>query len=231
MNDAQQPTSEARLIDDAPLRVTVFDYGAGNLHSLVKTLETRSTTVRTESDPSLAVRDTDALVLPGVGAFAPAAERLASGLSELRSALANGLPCLGICLGMQLLFDSSTEGAGNGIGIFPGQVQKLNAARVPQIGWNSLDFSSTRDALFEKSGLQLAYFANSFVARPSRSTVSQVIAWTEHEGDRFASAVRSGRVVGVQFHPEKSSRDGVAFVHAFLDEAASVRNSLATGVA
>lgn len=210
-----------------PLRVTVFDYGAGNLHSLIKTLQTPHTEVRVESDPRLAVQDTDALILPGVGAFAPAAERLAPGLIEIRAALSQGLPCLGICLGMQLLFDSSTEGAGEGIGVFAGQVQKLNAARVPQIGWNALEYDSPVDPLFAGSGLRLAYFANSFVARPSRSTVSQVIAWTDHEGDRFASAVRLGRVVGAQFHPEKSSRDGVAFVHAFVHEAASVRPSLA----
>ncbi|MEO7359219.1 MAG: imidazole glycerol phosphate synthase subunit HisH [Gemmatimonadaceae bacterium] len=209
------------------MRVTVFDYGAGNLHSLIKALEIPGSVVRVESDPVLAGRHTDALILPGVGAFAPAAERLAPGLEEIRVALARGLPCLGICLGMQLLFEGSTEGAGEGIGVFAGPVQKLNATRVPQIGWNALEHDSPADPLFVQSGLRLAYFANSFVARPSQSAVSPVIAWTEHEGDRFASAVRSGRVVGAQFHPEKSSRDGVAFVHAFLDEAASVRFSLA----
>lgn len=210
-----------------PLRVTVFDYGAGNLHSLVKTLETPRSDVRVESDPLLAVRDTDALILPGVGAFAPAAERLAPGLDAIRATLRRGLPCLGICLGMQLLFESSTEGAGDGLGLFAGQVQKLNATRVPQIGWNALEHDSPVDALFTQSGLRLAYFANSFVARPNRGTAAHVIAWTEHEGDRFASAVRLGHVVGAQFHPEKSSREGVAFVHAFLREAASVRFSLA----
>lgn len=216
------------LSSDVPrLRVSVFDYGAGNLHSLVKTLETPHSDVRIESDPVLVVQNTDALILPGVGAFAPAAERLAPGLRVIRDALTRGLPCLGICLGMQLLFDGSTEGVGEGIGVFSGQVQKLNAQRVPQIGWNSLEYDAPPDPLFAQSGLQLAYFANSFVARPSRATVSEVIAWTEHEGDRFASAVRLGHVVGAQFHPEKSSRDGVAFVHAFLDEAASVRFSLA----
>lgn len=216
------------LSSDVPrLRVSVFDYGAGNLHSLVKTLETPHSDVRIESDPVLVVQNTDALILPGVGAFAPAAERLAPGLRVIRDALARGLPCLGICLGMQLLFDGSTEGVGEGIGVFSGQVQKLTTQRVPQIGWNSLEYDAPPDPLFAQSGLQLAYFANSFVARPSRATVSEVIAWTEHEGDRFASAVRLGHVVGAQFHPEKSSRDGVAFVHAFLDEAASVRFSLA----
>lgn len=207
------------------LRVTLFDYGAGNLHSLTKALETADTEVRVESDPVLATQDTDALVLPGVGAFAPAAERLAPGRDAMRDALARGLPCLGICLGMQLLFDSSTEGPGQGLGIFGGHVDRLNAERIPQIGWNSLDYSAPADPLFVESGLQLAYFANSFVARPARSAVSQVIAWTQHEGDRFPSAVREGHVIGAQFHPEKSSQDGVRFIRAFLDEAASVRFS------
>lgn len=209
----------------ARLRVTLFDYGAGNLHSLTKALETSDTEVRIETDPVLATRDTDALVLPGVGAFAPAAERLAPGLTSMRDALARGLPCLGICLGMQLLFDSSTEGVGSGLGIFSGEVQRLNAERIPQIGWNALEYDSPADPLFVQSDLRLAYFANSFVARPSRSSLSQVIAWTEHEGDRFPSAVREGHVVGAQFHPEKSSRDGVHFIRAFLSEAATVRFS------
>lgn len=213
------------MFDGSRLRVTLFDYGAGNLHSLAKALETANTDVRIESDPILATRNTDALVLPGVGAFAPAAERLASGLADMRDALARGLPCLGICLGMQLLFDSSTEGPGDGLGIFAGQVDRLMAQRIPQIGWNGLECAAPADPLFEQSGLRLAYFANSFVARPDASAIAQVIAWAEHQGDRFPSAVRKGHVIGAQFHPEKSSQDGVRFIHAFLDEAASVRFS------
>ena len=218
------PTS-TRANAGTPLRVTLFDYGAGNLHSLSKALETADTEVRIESDPALAIQNTDALVLPGVGAFAPAAERLAPGLDAMRDALTRGLPCLGICLGMQLLFDGSTEGPGQGLGIFSGHVERLHAKRIPQIGWNALEYDAPADPLFAESGLQLAYFANSFVARPLVSTVSQVIAWTEHEGDRFPSAVRRGHVIGAQFHPEKSSQDGVQFIRAFLREATSIRFS------
>jgi glutamine amidotransferase len=210
----------------APLRVTVFDYGAGNLHSLIKTLETPDTIVRIETNATRAVSECDAFVLPGVGAFAPAAARLADGRDAIRTALNNGLPCLGICLGMQLLFDSSTEGDGEGLGVFGGQVQRLTAARVPQIGWNQVETGDARDPLFTESGLELAYFANSFVARPTDSTLDHVIGWTEHEGDRFPSAVRARHTVGVQFHPEKSSTQGVRFIHAFLAEAASVRSTL-----
>jgi glutamine amidotransferase len=207
----------------SPLRVTVFDYGAGNLHSLVKALEMPDTVVSVEVDPIRATQNTDALVLPGVGAFAPAAERLAPGLASMRDALNDGLPCLGICLGMQLLFETSTEGAGAGLGVFAGEVNRFNAKRVPQIGWNRLERVEPLDALLVESALELAWFANSFVARPTAISESSVIAWSEHEGDRFPAVVRRGHVVGAQFHPEKSSRPGVRFVRAFLKEAREAR--------
>ncbi|MEP6689882.1 MAG: imidazole glycerol phosphate synthase subunit HisH [Gemmatimonadaceae bacterium] len=196
------------------MRVTVFDYGAGNLHSLLKAIETSETVVRVETDPALAVRDTDVLVLPGVGAFGMAAERLAPGRDAVRDALARGLPCVGICLGLQLLFDASDEGAGEGLGVMAGRVTRLAAARVPQIGWNALDDAS--DPLFVAAPLATAYYANGFVSRPRDASV--VTAWSTHEGDRFPAVVRSGNVVGVQFHPEKSSAPGVAFLRAFFQE-------------
>lgn len=200
-----------------PLLVTVFDYGAGNLHSLLKTLETPMSRVRVETDPALAVQSTDALVLPGVGAFTPAAQRLAPGRLAMREALRQGLPCLGICLGMQLLFDASDEGPGDGLGVFPGRVTRLEAQRVPQIGWNRLE--DVTDSLALAAGLEVAYYANSFVCRPASGLDASVVAWSEHEGDRFPAMVRRGLVVGAQFHPEKSSAPGVRFVHAFLDAA------------
>jgi len=196
------------------MRVTIFDYGAGNLHSLAKALESAGVEVRIETDPISAV-ETDALVLPGVGAFGAAAERLAPGREAMREAVAGGLPAIGICLGMQLLFDGSDEGEGAGLGLIPGRVSRLRAERVPQIGWNTLD--DVHDPLFDAAPLPIAYYANSFVCRPEDS--SRVIAWSEHEGDRFPAAVRAGTAVGVQFHPEKSSSAGVRLLHAFLGEA------------
>lgn len=206
------------------LRVSVFDYGAGNLHSLVKALETDGVSVRVDIDAARAVRDTDALVLPGVGAFTPAAERLAPGIGAMRDALHSGLPCLGICLGMQLLLDESEEGPGIGLGVIPGQVVRLPAKRLPQIGWNTL--GSVTDPLVSGARLETAYYANSFVCRPQNPAV--ISAWSEHEGERFAASVRAGNVVGTQFHPEKSSAPGVRFMRAFLDFAASVRAGDAT---
>lgn len=194
-------------------RITIFDYGAGNLHSLAKAVASFGTEPVIESDPLRAV-ETDVLLLPGVGAFTPAAERLAPGLAAMQEALAGGLPCLGICLGMQLLFDGSDEGPGSGLGVIPGWVNRIKAERLPQIGWNAVDGAS--DPLLSESGLTMAYYANSYICRPEKK--SHVTSWSTHDGDRFAATVRRGRTVGAQFHPEKSSTAGVAFVHAFLRE-------------
>lgn len=205
------------------MRVTVFDYGAGNLHSLVKALEGVGVAVGIDADPVRAVAaGTDVLVLPGVGAFGAAAERLAPGRDAMRAAIAGGLPTIGICLGMQLLFDESDEGGGAGLGVIPGRVTRLRAARVPQIGWNEV-VPVPGDPLLVAAPLPMAYYANSYVCRPVSAGV--VTAWTEHEGDRFPAAVRAGRAVGVQFHPEKSSTPGVAFLRAFLADARMTERS------
>ena len=196
------------------MKVTIFDYGAGNLHSLSKAIEEPGIQVSCEPDVERAI-ETDLLVLPGVGAFGLAAGRLESGRAAMRAALEQGLPCLGICLGMQLLFDGSEEGPGAGLGVIGGRVERIRARRVPQIGWNVVE--ETTDPLFEQAPLEVAYYANSFVCRPDDD--ESVIAWSQHEGDRFAAAVRSGRTVGVQFHPEKSSEAGVRFIRAFVREA------------
>jgi imidazole glycerol-phosphate synthase subunit HisH len=202
-------------------RVTIFDYGAGNLHSLAKALDEPGIEVVVEPDPARAT-ETDVLVLPGVGSFAQAAGRLASGREVMRDAIVDGdLRTLGVCLGMQLFLDESDEGPGRGLGIIPGRVTRLAARRVPQIGWNALE--DTRDSIFDVAPMSVAYYANSFACRPDDDDAA-VIAWSQHEEDRFAAAVRAGRasnVVGVQFHPEKSSGAGVAFIKAFLHEAGS----------
>jgi len=197
------------------MRVALFDYGAGNLHSLAKALELDGVQVVVETD-AVRATEADVLVLPGVGAFGAACERLAPGREAMRSAIARGLPTIGICLGMQLLFDASDEGEGAGLGVLPGRVTRLDARRVPQIGWNAVD-AVPGESLFEAAPLAMAYYANSFVCRPV--DLSSVVAWSEHEGDRFPAAVRTGHTVGVQFHPEKSSADGVRLLHAFLEEA------------
>lgn len=187
--------------------ITIFDYGAGNLHSLAKALDVgHGVNVRLECDPITATK-TDALILPGVGAFTNAAERLARGRDVMHEAILGGLPTLGICLGMQLLFDASEEGPGLGLGVIAGRVRKLSAQRIPQIGWNEVD-------TLDEALPGVAYFANSYVCEPEDDSV--VVAYTTHERDRFASAVTVANAIGVQFHPEKSSGAGVRFVRDFV---------------
>jgi imidazole glycerol-phosphate synthase subunit HisH len=198
------------------VKLNIFDYGAGNLHSLIKTLERPGVEVHVESDPVTAIA-ADALVLPGVGAFPAATRALGdAGAQLMRDAIRDGLPTLGICLGMQVLFDRSEEGGGAGLGLFAGRVERLRAQRVPQIGWNQLEMAASRDPLLDAAELRVAYFANSFVCRAEDPAI--VAAWSTHEQDRFPAMVRVDRCTGVQFHPEKSSTAGVSFVHAWLRE-------------
>lgn len=196
------------------MKVSILDYGAGNLHSLAKAVTAAGAEVSISANPGEAIKS-DALLLPGVGAFASAIEILAPHRDIITSALDNGLPCLGICLGMQLLFDESEEGPGEGLGVISGRVRKLAARSLPQIGWNEIENPS--DPLFDRAPLSIAYFANSYVCEPDDP--GKAIAWATHEDDRFVAAVRSNNIVGVQFHPEKSSTAGRDLVRAFLEAA------------
>jgi glutamine amidotransferase len=196
--------------------VAILDYGVGNLHSISKALAVHGARTRVERDVARAT-DADGLVLPGVGAFATAAGCLEPARDRLREAIARGLPTLGICLGMQLLFESSEEGDGRGLGVLGGRVTRLAAARLPQLGWNGVEWSP-RDP-FAPAGPREAYYANSFACRPADAAA--VIAWSVHEADRFAAAVRRDACTGVQFHPEKSGAPGLRFLGAWLQ---SVRN-------
>ena len=222
------------------MNVIVFDYGAGNLHSLAKALERVGASVRIETDPGRAVLGS-ALVLPGVGAFGAAAERLESGRDTMHDALVNGLPCLGVCLGMQLLFDDSDEGPGRGLGLIPGRVRELRTQHRPHMGWNDVEFTdveykdveSTVVAFADAAGAAvpgrtpghsknlLAYFAHSYVCEPRDPDC--VSAWSTHESDRFPAIVSVARTTGVQFHPEKSGLGGLALLAAWLQAARSHR--------
>jgi glutamine amidotransferase len=189
------------------VKAAVFDYGAGNLHSLSRSLAEVGLSVRVDTDASKAVRDADLLVLPGVGAFGQAADRIGESRSILRDALLSGHPCLGICLGMQLFFASSEEGEGKGIGLLDGNVTRLAGRRVPHIGWTRVD------------GVGDMYFAHTYACRPADPSV--VTAWASHEGEKFAAMMRVSRTIGVQFHPEKSSRLGLALLDRLCREVTS----------
>jgi len=194
------------------VRVAVLDTRVGNVHSLLKALARAGGEPRLERRPE-ACLDAPLLVLPGVGAFPAATALLAEAREAVRERLLAGAPCLGICLGMQLLLDASEEGPGAGLGVVPGRVVRLEAPRVPHMGWNRLE---GEDRLLGRSGLRTAYYAHSFVCRPVNPEV--VRATTEHAGVRFPAMIRSGGMVGVQFHPEKSGAPGLAFLTAVLQE-------------
>jgi glutamine amidotransferase len=196
------------------MHIALFDYGAGNLHSLGKALAETGHAISVETDPLRAIR-ADMLVLPGVGAFQPAAERLAPALAATRAAIDAGLPTIGVCLGMQLLFDESDEGPGRGLGVIPGRVERIQSPRIPHIGWNTVE--PVAGSAIAAGPLDVAYFAHSYVCRPRDESV--VTAWTTEGRDRFPAAVRAGSATGVQFHPEKSSREGVSLLAALVTEA------------
>jgi imidazole glycerol-phosphate synthase subunit HisH len=193
------------------MTIALIDYGTGNLHSLVKALETGGAEVRIEQDMTRAL-DADAIVLPGVGSFSPAAAQLAPAAVGLHAALAAGKPCLGICLGMQLLFETSDEGSGGGLCVLGGHVRRLSARRLPHMGWN--DVLMMDDPLFAGCAELLVYYANGFAVEPTDE--SDVIAWTHYGAERFPAAVRRDNVWGVQFHPEKSGAAGLRVIHNFL---------------
>ncbi|MGQ0640548.1 MAG: imidazole glycerol phosphate synthase subunit HisH [Gemmatimonadaceae bacterium] len=195
------------------MKAIVMDYGAGNLHSITQALQAAGANVVLESEARNVLRG-DLLVLPGVGAFTTAADRLGGARAEIAAALRDGHPCLGICLGMQLLLDRSEEGRGAGLGVIPGAVQRLTTVKVPHMGWNSVDAASA--PLVTAAGLTSAYFAHSFICHPIAE--STVLAWTTHETERFPAIVRHANTVGVQFHPEKSSQPGLRFIAGFLRE-------------
>lgn len=199
---------------DLTLRVALFDYGAGNLHSLAKALGAAGASVAVTSEWNEAL-STDALVLPGVGAFGQAAAALPDDRASVLAALEEGLPCLGICLGMQLFFERSDESDGRGIGLVPGEVRKLAADVVPHMGWN--DVETGTDVLFDGIDGLVAYYANSYVCVPEDEAA--VIARSTYGGGAFAAGVRRANAWGVQFHPEKSSTQGRRIIGNFVREA------------
>jgi imidazole glycerol-phosphate synthase subunit HisH len=198
-------------------RVAILDYGMGNLRSAQKALEHVGAEAEITCDGDR-VRDADGVVLPGVGAFPKAMEEVRRlGYDELlRELAAGGRPILGICLGMQLLFESSTEhGGAEGIGLLAGPVEQLRSdgLKVPHIGWNQVAWRFESALTAGLDGPTAFYHVHSFAPRPRRE--DQVLGVASYGGD-FASAVASPPVFGVQFHPEKSGPDGLRLLRNFV---------------
>ncbi|MBI2901827.1 MAG: imidazole glycerol phosphate synthase subunit HisH [Planctomycetes bacterium] len=193
---------------------TLVDYGVGNLHSLAKAFENAGAPVSIETDLAKIV-SARCLLLPGVGAFAKVAAQLAPARAELRAELEAGRPAFAVCIGMQVLYESSEEGAGEGIGFFEGPVRRLAHPRLPHIGWNSVTHDGT-GPFRSLAPDPFLYFVHSFAP----GTVGAV-ATADYGGPFGAAAVR-GNTWAVQFHPEKSGATGLRIIRNFV-EFASVR--------
>jgi glutamine amidotransferase len=197
-------------------RVAVVDYGAGNLVSIEQGLSRVGADVRLTARPGDLI-DADALVVPGVGAAGPAMARLARRglLDALREWLAAGRPYLGICLGLQLLFERSDEDGAITLGALPGRAERLiDAPTLPHIGWNQV-WRRREHPLFAgiADGADF-YFVHSYAGRPIGDG-DAILAETEH-GRGFVSAVATGPILGVQFHPERSGDDGLRLLANFV---------------
>jgi glutamine amidotransferase len=191
--------------------IAIVDYGMGNRRSLEKALAHvgAESVITADHDE---IREADAVILPGVGAFPEAMRHVNRlGLGPVLQELTQ--PLLGICLGMQLLFESSTEHEGaDGLGILPGTVTALDSPRLPHIGWNLVTFER-ESALTDGIGRQAAFYhVHSFACRPSDA--GDIVGTSEY-GERFVSVVERGNVMATQFHPEKSSRDGLRLLRNF----------------
>lgn len=207
--------------------IVIVDYGMGNLRSAQKGFERAGHAAIITEDPKV-IEKADAVVLPGVGAFKDCYEGLKSrGFVEpLRAAARSGKPFLGICVGLQLLFDESAEGEGSeGLGIFAGRVVRFPDARetglkVPHMGWNRLSprGERARPLLGGNPDYPFVYFVHSYYAQPEDESI--IMATAEH-GVEFAAMVGRGNVFAVQFHPEKSQKNGIEILKAFGNMAVS----------
>jgi len=193
------------------LSVAVFDYGAGNLFNITLALERQGLDAKVV-DRIPEGSEFDGLVLPGVGNFRPAMSRLRPYRDRIAEMATQGRSVLGICLGMQLMFESSEEGPSDGLTLIKGKVVRLpGSVKIPHMGWNQLNIIKPSVVLEGVSEGSWCYFAHSYYPHPDESIVA---AKTEY-GVAFPSVIESGSLIGTQFHPEKSGRIGEALLHNF----------------
>lgn len=194
--------------------IVIIDYGIGNLASVKNALDKLGVESKISSD-SLVIKNADALILPGVGAAGQGMMNLIKkGLDKvIVEEIKNGKPFLGICLGMQLLFEKSEEGNAKCLGILKGSVKKFKKMRkVPQIGWNKVDIEQRLDLFKGIDDKSYFYFVNSYYCLPKDK---KIIAGLTNYGETFASIVMKNNIVGVQFHPEKSGKIGFQLLENF----------------
>jgi imidazole glycerol-phosphate synthase subunit HisH len=191
------------------VKVVLADYGAGNLRSVVSALARAGAEPLVSTDPA-DVREAPLVVVAGVGHAAAAAAGLAPLADALRERVECGRPLLGICVGLQLLFDTSEEG-GAGLGLLRGEVRRLRARIVPHMGWNAL-VATRPSTLLDGLDREDVYFAHSYAAFPEDDVATALV---EHDG-ALVAAVESGPLAGVQFHPERSGAAGARFLDNVL---------------
>jgi len=194
--------------------VTVVNYGVGNLRSIRKGLEKSGVQVKVTHN-STDLRSADAIVLPGVGAFAPAVKNMEPIADVVAEAMNDGTPILGVCLGLQLLFTRSSEGGSiKGLDFISGEVVKLpESVKTPQMGWNTINFTKSHPLLDGVKDHSYVYFVHSYYPQPTDPDV--VVATTEY-GVSFASMVAKKNLFATQFHPEKSSKTGLMMLKNFV---------------
>lgn len=197
--------------------LAIIDYGMGNLRSVQKALEKVGAETVISQDP-MEIQKADKVILPGVGAMLPAMEKLKTlGLvSVIKESVESGKPFLGICLGLQLLFEKSSEGGEvAGLGIIKGNVERFQKLKVPHMGWNQLHIQKRQCPLFAGvEDLANVYFCHSYFVQPADMSVA---AATTDYGVEFVSAVWNKNIFGVQFHPEKSQSIGLQILKNFVE--------------
>lgn len=201
------------------VKIAVIDYDMGNLHSACKGLEKAGAAAQITSDSS-EILAADAVVLPGVGAFDPAMQHIRERNLEqiIKEVIASGKPFLGICVGLQLLFDGSEEGSEAGLGIIPGIVRRFQSEpdiTIPQMGWNQLELIHSQLPLWQNLPIDpYLYFVHSFYVDPIDKEI--ISANVTHGSQTVTAAISRDNLTAVQFHPEKSSDNGLQILSNFV---------------
>jgi glutamine amidotransferase len=209
--------------------IAVIDYDMGNLHSACKGLEKAGATPNVTDCPA-DIEQADAIVLPGVGSFDPAVQHLRSrNLEEpIKQAIQSGKPFLGICLGLQILFDSSEEGTEPGLGIIPGTVRRFHrepGITIPHMGWNELELTQNHCPLWQQlSDKSRVYFVHSYYVDPVDPSIRA--ATVTHGSQTVTAAIAQNNLMAVQFHPEKSSTTGLQILSNFVAQVNRVAQPL-----